>query len=119
MKKSGKISIALRAVKLFSVGLMFSCLLLLTGINFIIYSSSHQIAWEKVTDNEKPCEDANPGPVEEKSANSNLNIQEEYVHEYHLQSNFLALDILNHHRIIEAGKLCIVHFELISPPPEA
>ncbi|MEO7264801.1 MAG: hypothetical protein ABIW38_07805 [Ferruginibacter sp.] len=119
MKKSTNISLATQAAKLASVMLLVTCLILLTGVNFFVYPNLDKQGSEKMSSKEKGSNESSPSPVEEKAASVNTTIQEEYVHDYQIHANFLALEIINHHRIIEAGKLCVVHLELISPPPNA
>lgn len=73
---------------------------------------------------EQPAETNEPGsnspekPVEEKSSTGGISIQEEYVHELHLQQGFAAAENPLKYSLIDEAKLSIVHFELVSPPPD-
>lgn len=58
-------------------------------------------------------------PVEEKSSGSNsLGIQEEYLHEKHTLDEMGDVDKLVHIQAPHNEELQIVHYELLSPPPE-
>ena len=94
-------------------------LLLLTGANFIVYADSFSKNHICKADSDKSDREA-PSPVEEKSKSSNNGptVQEEYLHDKHSFKEFAWLDILLRHRIMDAEKLQIVHYELISPPPK-
>lgn len=73
---------------------------------------------------EQAAETGEPGnstpekPVEEKSSAGGISIQEEYVHELHLQQGFAAAENPLNYCLLDEAKLSIVHFELISPPPD-
>lgn len=111
----------LSAKKLFSVFIMAFGLLLLTGANFIVYADNFCCKQLCKTETEKNDTEA-PSPVEEKSKSSNSGptVQEEYLHDNkHSHKEFAWLDILLRHRIMDAEKLQIVHYELVSPPPKA
>ena len=99
--------------KIFSIAIMLGCLILLTGGNFLVYDSGHRV--EK-TDQKRTSKTA-PTPAEEKTSGNSLTVQEEYIHNHHSFGDFIWLDNLLTHRILEAEKLAIVHYELISPPP--
>lgn len=103
--------------RLLSVAVMVFGLLLLTGANFIVYSDyqhNQQHLCQQQDSQEAPT------PVEEKSKSSSggISIQEEYLHERHSFKELSWLDDLLRHRIMDAEKLEIVHYELVSPPPK-
>jgi len=110
------ISTESNALKMFSTGLLFSCLMLLTCTNFIIYTFGNAVEVEFMSD--FSGEEKMPATPEEKSTNNSITIQEEYVHDTDYEIHNLAFNHRTHHTIIEASKLSIVHFELISPPPD-
>lgn len=99
---------------------MCSCLLLLTGINFIVYDShSKSISLALQATNNIAADETLPEkPIEEKSASGNLNIQEEYVHDMKLTHILSSIDDDRNYRLIDEANLATVHFELISPPPD-
>lgn len=115
MNETKIIQIVLR-LKTFSAALLFLCLLLLTCANFIIYTSCNTVEVELLSD--LNGEENLPITPEEKSANNNISIQEEYVHYSDHESDNLALNNRTHCMIIGAAELSTVHFELISPPPD-
>ncbi len=98
-----------------SAAIMVSALLLLTGANFLVYADKEQTEIVCQQDSQEA-----PSPVEEKSKSTGggINIQEEYLHEKHSFKELAWLDGLLRHRIMDAEKLQIVHYELVSPPPK-
>ena len=104
--------------KTVSVMMMCLCLLLLIGDNFFVYTigSDNTKSISMITDID---ENESPNPVEEHSkSNQGLTIQEEYLHERHSHKDFAWLTMMLYHRVLEAEKLQIVHYELVSPPPK-
>jgi hypothetical protein len=101
-----------------SVMVMILGLLFLTGANFLVYSDYHA---NNVCQQQDAQQGEAPNPVEEKSKSSNggINIQEEYLHEKHSLKELAWLNDLLRHRIMDAEKLQIVHYELVSPPPKS
>ncbi len=93
-------------------------LLLLTGINYLIYAPAEpdDLIGEVESTASFPGSPAGP---DEKSPNGPVSINEEYVHDHENPVNPFWANALFEHMIHEADKLCFVHFELISPPPEA
>lgn len=115
MSEVTNIQVALK-LKMFSAGLLFSCMLLLTCSTFFIYTFCSSAEVEILSDLNN--EEKIPSSPEEKSSN-NISIQEEYVHDTYHENDDLAFSNLTHHTIINTWKLSIVHFELLSPPPDA
>jgi hypothetical protein len=119
MKKKSNISRqSFSVTKIVSVMMMCLCLLLLIGDNFFVYTigSDNTKNISMITDID---ENESPNPVEEHSkSNQGLTIQEEYLHERHSYKDFAWLTMLLYHRVLEAEKLQIVHYELVSPPPK-
>jgi len=106
-----------------TVGMML-LLLLLTSMNFFLYPSSDTKAkscWSPTTggDEESPETGNNPAGPDEKSPNKPISVNEEYIHEGPEVENPLWVNMLFEHKIHEADKLQIVHYELITPPPKA
>lgn len=98
---------------------MCSCLLFLTGINFIVYSDyakSSGIVLEAAEENAS-SETSPEKPAEGKSSTSSVNIQEEYVHEMGIVNNLAPVEDPKQYRLLDDAQLAIVHFELLSPPP--
>ena len=112
---------AVRAI--LAVGLM--CLLvLLTSINFFIYSgdSKEQVQYSCVSSEEDgSASQGNPNPAgpDEKSPGNSISLTEEYIHEGEHSVDPFWINALFRHKIHAAEQLNIVHFEIISPPPEA
>jgi hypothetical protein len=119
LKKAKRISPLAVAGKIFSVCLMMFCLTFLTCVNYFAYPSSdvEDVASlvDKTGDNAKPTP---PNPTEEKSGSS-ISILEEFIHENHFSIDLSWFDINLLKNISDPDKLAKVHFELISPPPEA
>jgi len=93
-------------------------LLLLTGINYFIYAPSDpdDLLYEAESTATIP---GSPTGPDEKSPTGPVSINEEYVHDHESPVNPFWANALFEHMIHEADKLCVVHFELVSPPPEA
>ena len=109
---------AKRVVKVLSALIMFCCLFFLTGVNFVVFPQ-----FEKTTSSSSNIpgkQDNDPSaPVEEKSSSTNnLTVQEEYLHEKHSFKEIESLEAIIQHQVLAVEKLQVVHFELISPPPE-
>lgn len=103
--------------KLLSAVLMSSCLLFLTGANFVVYDAFFFSENGKVVSNKQTREA--PTPVEENTNSSKLPIvQEEYLHEKDGMKEFAWLTILLQHHISDAERLEVVHYDLESPPPK-
>lgn len=95
--------------------IMCFTLMFLTGVNFFVYSDAQN--------NIQQCQNKATGqdiPVGEKSSTfgSNLNLQEEYVHEFHLPAANITAANLVPYALHNDSKYAMVHFELISPPPD-
>ena len=99
---------------------MCFCLFFLTGVNFIVFPQQN-ISQKAALPKQDKGDDKDPSaPVEEKSsANNSLSVQEEYIHELHSLDEFSETKKLLHYKNTAVEKLQTVHFELLSPPPEA
>lgn len=118
-QKTATIHSAFREI--FSVVLMTACLLFLTAVNFFLYPQHFdtESSLLAATNAQNRSEELPaPIPTEEKSTESGLSLMEELLHEHHLLTELTALNKIFQHIIAEADKLQIVHFELLSPPPE-
>jgi hypothetical protein len=110
--------------KFLSAGLIL-LLLFLTSVNYFLYPGSGKSATAVVcatdtSDEESPRDLPNsPAGPDEKSPNAPVSITEEYVHEYDNPINPLLMNAIFQHMVHETEKLQVVHFELLSPPPEA
>ncbi|WEK36601.1 MAG: hypothetical protein P0Y53_03730 [Candidatus Pseudobacter hemicellulosilyticus] len=115
---------SLRRVKAFLSAGMMLLLLWLTSINFFIYASAdntHKVVslqgqGEEESPETFPC---NPSGPDEKSPGNPVSLTEEYIHDAAHAEHPSWIDALFQHMIHEAEQLSIVHFELLSPPPEA
>lgn len=108
--------------KKFSAGCFVVLLLLLTNINYAVYSDNQQdhISWADAGNSEE-SETGCPQPAgpDEKSPNAPVSFNEEYIHEHAGVIDPFNINPLFEHMIHEAEKLCVVHFDLFVPPPEA
>ena len=59
-----------------------------------------------------------PNPTEEKNSSSSLSVIEEYLHKDHFDFNLFNSGKRFLHKIAVSQKIELVHFELLSPPPE-
>lgn len=96
---------------------MCSCLLFLTGVNFFIYyPTGNEYNIEQC--NNGSSENQVPDGEESSDLGPNLNIQEEYVHEFYLQQEVVLADGKAKYGMPADEKNSIVHYELIAPPPD-
>lgn len=87
----------------------------LTGVNFFVYNNAEN----NIQQSEKKSsgQDA-PSDGKTSDLGSNINIQEEYVHEFHLPSPNIIAGNLIQYNLQNDTKFAMVHFELIAPPPD-
>lgn len=124
MKQTSKKYQAVSPRKVFPAVGMMLLLLLLTSINFFIYASPEsdiKSCWSMANEEESPetnnpCSPAGP---DEKAPNKPVSVNEEYIHEGPDLDHPFWIDPLFAHKIHEAEKLQIVHYELVTPPPKA
>lgn len=116
MKRSNNISIFAAATRVASVIIMCVSLMFLTGANFFVYNGQH--CEKKVAASSDSEENEAPSPVEEKSKSSGTSIQEEYLHDKCSLRLLAASTVQSRYHIPNEEKLQVVHFELLSPPPE-
>ena len=97
-------------------------LVLVTSMNFFVYNPSSSIAnkVESATNDRSEKESKNlPDPTgpDEKSPNTSISLNEEYVHEHDEVIN-PYLKNRAPYRIAGAEKLHVVHSEILLPPPK-
>ena len=105
-------------IKLLSVITLSFCLILLTGINFVLYPENNSsITWNINSSGEICGEEIPQVPTEEKSSESSTTIHEDFLHDNDSHCKlFSTLSLL--HNLMSAGKLQVIHYKLISPPPD-
>lgn len=94
---------------------MCACLLCLTGVNFFVYP--------QVKDKIEQCKNTaqgqeTPGGEESSNTGTGVNIQEEYVHDFHLPHHFILADNIVKYGTPTEEKYAAVHYELTAPPPD-
>lgn len=103
---------------------MILLLLWLTSVNFLYLSSKNPGTLIVCLNNSGEDEGSacnypgSPAGPDEKSPDAPISIIEEFIHEHHHAVNSLWTDKLFQHKVHEAEKLCVVHPESFSPPPE-
>jgi hypothetical protein len=111
------------AVRVILSVVLMCLLLVLTTINFFIYSGDAKVKVEySCLESGEDCStQGNPNPAgpDEKSPGGPITITEEYIHEGEDSVDPYWINALFRHKIHEAEQLKLVHFEIISPPPEA
>lgn len=123
MSKLNKISPVFLNGKLFSVLLLVFLLLLLTCVNYFIYPINQERGISCTTPGpDKDADEDNipvcPTPTEEKSPSAGFSILEEFLHENHPAIGGSRFNKLFLHKVAESTKLQVIHYELLSPPPE-
>ena len=98
---------------------MCACLVFLTGINFIIYSGDAGNIEMVLDATEGNASDGTSSekPAEGKSSTGSVNVQEEYVTEGSLIHGPSMVDDPMQYQLLDDATLPVVHFELLSPPP--
>ncbi len=103
--------------KIFPVMLMSFCLLVLISANFIIYPQQTNYL-SAVNAGESDSRELPQLPTEEKSSeNTSSSVHEDFIHDNSTFSDFLH-NIQVVHKDFTAFDLQIIHFDLISPPPD-
>ena len=101
-----------------AVGLMM-LLLFLTTINFFVYGSSQeQSDIVLTTDAEEESSPCSPSGPDEKTPDGSISFSEEYIHGHDELSDPFLINTLFEHMVSASEKIELVHFELLSPPPE-
>jgi hypothetical protein len=109
--------------KFLSIGLMFFSLLFLTTANFFVGAALEEANKVDIPVSQKSA-DCNedlptaPNPTEEKTSNNSISIIEEYLHKDHFDFNLFNSGKRVLHQIAVSQKIELVHFKLLSPPPE-
>ena len=105
-----------------SIGLMFFALLFLTTANFFVGAAMESSQMnlpvsEKSADSNEDMPSA-PNPTEEKTSSGSLSVIEEYLHKDHFDFSLFNSGKRILHKIAVSQKIELVHFKLLSPPPE-
>lgn len=106
-----------RLLSVFMIGLI----MLLTNANYFIYPSVADTAVVELTESDPapgmPTTGSPAGP-DEKSPNAPVSFNEEYVHKQEDLHNPFWTNHMFQYMIQQSEKLDVVHFEILSPPPE-
>jgi hypothetical protein len=100
---------------------MMVLLTFLTSANYFVYpSGDSQVSSAFALNAEEEAEafPGSPSGPDEKPPGSPVSISEEYIHGHTEHSEFLLMNRLFRHLITVSEKIELVHFELLSPPPE-
>ena len=106
-----------------SIGLMFFSLLFLTTANFFVGATIAEGRQANIPVSEKSADSndeipAAPNPTEEKTSSNSISVIEEYLHKDHFDFNLFNSGKQILHKIAVSRKIELVHFKLLSPPPE-
>lgn len=96
--------------------------MLLTNANYFIYPSVADTAVVELTESDPAPGMPNPGSPagpDEKSPNAPVSFNEEYVHKQEDLHNPFWTNHMFQYMIQQSEKLDVVHFEILSPPPES
>lgn len=101
---------------------MIALIMLLTNANYFIYPGTAENAGlVELTESEggqgMPAP-GNPAGPDEKSPNAPVSFNEEYVHKQEDLHNPFWTNHMFQYMIQQSEKLDLVHFEILSPPPE-
>lgn len=120
MKPVSKISRNVTARKIVSAVSMMLLLLFLTCVNQFVYASNQAdlvTSWDCNDEDPGPCYPNGPAGPDEKSPDAPVSINEELIHFHETHESPFRANALFEHMIHQADKLCVVHFEILSPPP--
>ncbi len=100
---------------------MMSLIMLLTNANYFLYSSPGKATVAVMAEEEQestfPSQN-NPAGPDEKSPNAPVSFNEEYVHKQESLQDPFWTNYMFEYMIQQTEKLDLVHFEILSPPPE-
>jgi hypothetical protein len=108
------------ARSILAVSMMF-LLLLLTTANYFVYMSGEtkaSIGLLALGDDDKEAFPGSPAGPDEKPPGAPVSISEEFLHGHSENSDPFITDQLFTHMVTTSEKIELVHFELLSPPPE-
>ena len=102
-----------------SVIMMF-LLVFLTTANFFFFSEDPGNSYSLIAGQDDDAESfpGSPSGPDEKAPGAPVSISEEYLHGHVEPSDFMLSNRLFKHLISASEKIELVHFELLSPPPE-
>lgn len=103
--------------------IMMALIMLLTNANYFLYPGSvENVTPVDLTEtdggHEIPAQ-GNPAGPDEKSPNAPVSFNEEYVHRQEDLHNPFWTNHLFQYMIQQSEKLDVIHFEILSPPPES
>jgi hypothetical protein len=121
MKLVRKISLKVNFGKIVSAVTMIFLLLFMTTVNQFVYGASQgtEVSCNCEEDNSNPSLPNSPAGPDEKSPDAPVSINEELIHFHEIHTSPFWTNALFTHLIHEAGKLCVVHLEYQTPPPNA
>lgn len=122
MKPVSNISRNITAGKIVSAVTMMFLLLFLTCVNQFIFGSGKSdvaFSWNCEDEDPGPCYPNSPAGPDEKSPDAPVSINEELIHFHDTHDSPFWANSLFEHMIHQADRLCVVHFEILSPPPNA
>jgi hypothetical protein len=105
---------------------MMSLLVLLTSMNFFVYGQDKEATQYAASLENAPGESSetpddpsgSPTGPDEKAPGNPVSFSEEYIH-HQDEVPSLFIDNLIHQLLLQCSKVHPVHFELITPPPDA
>jgi len=117
LKNKNNISFKQKLLKYTAALVMCGCLLFLTGVNFFVYGQAENKYSVQQCDNNSSKGESSDGEGSSGYA-SNLTIEEEYVHESHVEHQLMLINKKTKYALLDEEKNYMVHFELIAPPPD-
>jgi hypothetical protein len=99
---------------------MIFLLLFLTTANSFFYPEDSKVAYSYMAGQEDEAEGfpGSPSGPDEKAPGGPVSFSEEYIHGHLEITDFFLSNRLFKHMITASEKIELVHFELLSPPPE-
>jgi len=99
---------------------MIFLLLFLTSANYFFFSENPESSYSSISTQEEDAEafPGSPSGPDEKAPGAPVSFSEEYIHGHLEISDFFLSNRLFKHLIAASEKIELIHFELLSPPPE-
>jgi hypothetical protein len=106
--------------KTFVAVVMIFLLLFLTTANFFFFSGNAESSYSAMCGQDEDAETfpGSPSGPDEKAPGGPVSFSEEYIHGHLEISDFFLSNRLFKHLITVSEKIELIHFELLSPPPE-
>jgi hypothetical protein len=113
-----KIRLLHKTGKIIASCFLITLLVLLTGMNFLVYGLNDSRAGVAISWMDEEAPDTNPSGPDEKGPGNPVSFNEEYLHDAGNIAGPGCSRLLVKFAQDQASRLLHVHFEIVSPPPD-